>query len=417
GRSRKNMVAMHQNTDNTKTFFFRRYPALTLSILTFILIFILLKISDAILYQRALRLQGEAQKNEQKQPLWIFGPINRVIRLREQKPMMNGFVKPTQNYLSETENLEDKEYYLHTDNDGFIILPDSLAEADKIFFIGGSTTECLFVDEDIRFPAGVQKRLSEKGLKVKVYNAGVSGNNSLHNLNVLLNKILPYRPKAVVWMECVNDLNVLAYEGSYWNKNINKSLIMDTALIRQYNAQFPQKQTERPEGILKNIFPYLSLRYAILKNKFRAKQVPENVDEWAHVGQVSLTERRDSVKIQFKNTLKTFIEICKAWNIQPILMTQQNRLTANPEPKIAAALTALEKKGINYQDYHRLYVEMNEIIRQTAKNENVLLIDLDKEIPKTNEFIYDAVHVNNKGAQLATEIITKNLLLHLFKIN
>ena len=38
-----------------------------------------------------------------------------------------------------------------------------------------------------------------------------------------------------------------------------------------------------------------------------------------------------------------------------------------------------------------------------------MLIDLDKNIPKTEEYLYDSVHLNNTGSELAAIIITEHL--------
>lgn len=39
-----------------------------------------------------------------------------------------------------------------------------------------------------------------------------------------------------------------------------------------------------------------------------------------------------------------------------------------------------------------------------------MVIDLDKEIPHTKEFMYDIFHFNDNGSKLASEIISKKLL-------
>ena len=54
-------------------------------------------------------------------------------------------------------------------------------------------------------------------IKINTYSSGVSGNNSMHSINILLNKILPLDPQVVVMMHNWNDLIVLLYEGGYWN--------------------------------------------------------------------------------------------------------------------------------------------------------------------------------------------------------
>ena len=97
-----------------------------------------------------------------------------------------------------------------------------------IAFLGGSTTECIYVDEDNRFPYLAGRLLERQThLKVNSYNAGRSGNNTLHCLNILLNKVVNLKPDIVVLMENINDLAILMYEKTYWNTNPSRSPIQE----------------------------------------------------------------------------------------------------------------------------------------------------------------------------------------------
>lgn len=85
-------------------------------------------------------------------------------------------------------------------------------------------------------------------------------------------------------------------------------------------------------------------------------------------------------------------------------MTQFNRLKKD-DPFIRAAYDK-NPQPISYDDFVRLYETTNEIVRIVAKQEKVFLIDLDAQIPSSNEYIYDAVHLNSKGSELVANIIS-----------
>ena len=57
-----------------------------------------------------------------------------------------------------------------------------------------------------------------------------------------------------------------------------------------------------------------------------------------------------------------------------------------------------------------LYARFNQITREVAIQENVTLIDLDSLIPKTNEFLYDTIHLNQAGSILMGDLVSKKLL-------
>lgn len=297
---------------------------------------------------------------------------NRTIRLRELQPLLDLSIRPQKDYLINTENLVDKEYKFRTDTNGFILPNVSFNDAStSIFFIGGSTTECSYVTEDLRYPYLVGKILNDSiNEKINVFNSGVSGNHTYHAVDLLINKIIPLEPKYVVLMECINDWTTLLFEGTYWNQNPSRSLIVNPNSTLQINS-----------------------------------------DEWAHLRGKKLSWNEDKIVKEFKKAQLTFINICKANNIEPILMTQANRYNQFPDTKISNELkNKLEPFGLRYDDVKRINELINNQIRKNAIACNLLLIDLENMIPKSNLYMYDIVHYNDKGSILAAEIISKELI-------
>ena len=297
---------------------------------------------------------------------------SRNIRLRELKP--NHKVKKFPD--KKITNLEYKEYVLRTNQDG-IVEPAFVNENPdiQIFFLGGSTTECEYVDEELRFPYLAGRILQEKtGLKINSDNAAKSGNNSLHSIDILLNKLLPYKPDMVVMMHNVNDLSTLFYEGSYWNDN--KTIAPITCAKKDRDSQ--RKLSDQWSD-------------SIWYKKIIANQ----------------NEQEKLLKV-FRENLKIFISINKAKNITPVLMTQANRIEKDAE------FTMNRDADLDLV-YKNLYIRFNQAIRQVAREENVLLIDLAKKIPSDKKYIYDTIHLNNTGSALVAQEIANSLYPYLKK--
>ena len=87
-----------------------------------------------------------------------------------------------------------------------------------IAFLGGSTTECSAVQEELRFPALVSGLLAQQGLKVNTLNAARSGSTLHDTLNILLNHVIEDRPDIVVVMEASNDIGLLKKVESYQSR-------------------------------------------------------------------------------------------------------------------------------------------------------------------------------------------------------
>lgn len=323
----------------------------------------------------------------------------RHIRLREHSPMLDKTMSPISSDLKETDGLVDKPYAFATDEHGFI-KPSLIHQNPDLIvaFIGGSTTECMHVDVEKRFPYLTGKLLSSNKLKVNSINAGVSGNDSLNSINAYTNKILPLKPDIAVLMHNINDLSILLYEGSYWNHNKFRSPII--------------QEDKSVKAFLKTILPNT---YEFL---FRIKaNITGHVDEFS--AQRGSNKVIDQKRIQelFESNLKIFIEISKAKAIQPVLMTQANRFLVVPDANIADNAKSLESIGIKYTQYKALYDAMNESIRKVSKDNDVLLIDLAKEVPQTSKYMVDSVHFNDLGSELVARIIAEHLETLLAKSN
>jgi len=270
--------------------------------------------------------------------------VGRFIKLREHAPLTVRLERPSRNYISHIapNTVERKYYRIATDKNGFIGPSIIHTNPDlQIIFLGGSTTECLYMQEHERFPYLVGRQL-EAALhkKVNTYNGGVSANESMHSLNVLMNKVLPLKPQMVVLMHNINDLVVLRSQGTYWYPHSLKSHVQNAkTLLTRY--EFPATKHQATE---------------------------------------------QDLIAEFSMNLRTFIAVCRIRNIQPVLMTQANRVEQDD-----------------------LYHRFNEVILEVGKQENVVVIDLAKAIPKQPELIYDSYHYTAKGAALAADTISQQL--------
>ncbi len=270
-------------------------------------------------------------------------------------------------------------FLLRTDSNGFIFPVNYYENPDiKIVFLGGSTTECKYVDEKLRFPFLTGEIIENKtNLKATTINSGVCGSNTMHSVNLLLNKIIPLKPDYVVLMHNVNDWSTLGMEGTYWNENISLSLTY--------------KDHRRAWFIDEDEF-----------NDIRNKKPISNIHQ---------------MKLDYEKALKTFVAICKANDIEPILMTQAHRFVEFPDSGdivYKSFINALSEFNIKYDDVVLYQVEFNDIIRNVALETNTKLIDLDSQLSYADDYIYDLVHYNNEGSKKVAEIIAAYFCSFLF---
>ncbi len=329
----------------------------------------------------------------------------RSINLREFNPNQYAHVRPTNYYMSGVENLDQIDYVMDIDENGFISTgnPKSSNPEIKILFLGGSTTETMYVPEKQRFPSIVERTLREKlGKNVDVLNSGVSGNNSMHSLLILLSKGIPLKPTYAVLMHNYNDFAVLYKTESYWIAPSGRSLITDhnfhsESVSMSISYRFFKAMKD---FFVPNLYSYLGPRLLDIKPRdefqgFRKKEFQDlNLEEY---------------KNQFTSSLVSFIELSRVWNIKPILMTQANRINLK-DALFQKWFLENVREGITSTEFIELYQLSNQIIREIAKTHSVPLVDLDSLVPKTNEFIYDTAHFNEAGSKLVADFVSKEIL-------
>ena len=377
------------STLEAKSWFERNSKTTVLLVIMFILILIVVGLEKYFEYQN--------HKNQINADYHV-----RYIRLRESPPLMSTYTWPSKREMECSDGLEYKKYRFRVDRNGFIFPSEKHSTPDKsIVFLGGSTTECQFVQEEKRFPYLVGCLLEKKlGKKINSYNGGTSGDNSMHLLFCLMAKVLPLNPSAVVLMENINDLVMLLYDKSYYSENPTASIIVteDYSVIGLIRI------------LMKKLIPNLyqaALQFIDIR---RYVQRAMYGDEFAYITkgkQISEKEKSKIIK-EFKTNLQLFIDICKIKGISPVLMTMASRLKDNPDEVTLKEIKRL-RVDLSYQDFKELFDNMNEAIRSKANENGIMVIDLARQIPQDRDYIYDCVHFTDKGSVKAAEIISSNL--------
>ncbi len=301
-----------------------------------------------------------------------------VIKLRMHHPNTN------QVFSRSLVNPEQPHGQLRTDNRSYIIPSFQYKDPDAtIAFLGGSTTECSAVQEDLRFPALASQLLADRDLKVNTLNAARSGNALHDSINVFFNHVVQDRPDIVVLMHASNDIGVLAAQGDYRSRSGMSVTVQD---LSKWVLQMVSSRL------------YLGglLRQSLTSSVIRPSD-PQS--DWRN----DPSAGRNIPDAMFRERLRTFIHMARDFDIQPVVMTQ-------PFSDATNALTP------NWTD-EKAQNRFNALIRDVAKAEEVPLVDLVKylqeSVPQWNkpmEIFYDAIHVTDKGSTVYANHIAEQLL-------
>ena len=331
-------------------------------------------------------------------------PQGRVLTFREY-PVSGRFgampANPREVYPG---GLEQRRYWIDIDSNGFLVPSRMHARAAlEVVFLGGSTTEGLFVTPERRFPFRVGRMLEDSlGTSVNSYNGGRSGNVSRHAVLAFLGKVAPMRPKYVILMENINDLAVLTHIADYWSAASPRPFMKQPADAWREDGGL----VRRFKGALRVLLPN---RYGALGSAWtRATRGEKPVDEFAAVRGKEPPFDLAAAEATFQRGLETFVAVARIWRTTPVLMTQANRLTAQPDPEIAAVWGS-PLQGTSYAEFRHRYSRFNDVIRRVAKEQGVPLVDLDRDLTPDRLDMYDAVHYTDRGSERAAAVIARHL--------
>jgi hypothetical protein len=325
-----------------------------------------------------------------------YEEISRSVLLKERSPKMDIEIK----------DLDNNNTKFRTDNEGFLIGQNNIEnnESVDIIFFGGSTTECWSVKEDNRFPYLVSNLLINKnGDNIKTLNSGVSGNHSVHSFINFFAKGIKLKPKNIVILHSLNDINYLFRTKTYWEGPENLSVIQTVQNDSRGGVFIYLKKFK--DVVLPNT--WILLRSFIYHRIDKAFVEP---DEWAGTrgkSTYSLDELKLMIDENFSNSLLSFINVSRIWGIEPILMTQFNRYKID-DNEVRDEYNA-NLQPVSYDDFVELYKLGNDIVRKIAIKNNVQLIDLDKRIDPSSKYMYDSIHLNDNGSIKVAQIISEVL--------
>jgi len=315
--------------------------------------------------------------------------------------------------------------------DGLRGEPIPAGSAYRVLTVGGSTTECLYLDEAKTWPRQLQDRLSARGATNRAWvgNLGKSGLTSRNHV-LQLERQLPDCPKlaAVVMLVGCNDLLLrLAQDDGYrpFNFGTPEPEAYEALLYQSFNVLprqalpsgrfYQQTELQRLVGGLKRRFgkPPQDLSGKIYVTWREYRQHAPRVRE-------TLPDLKPALD-EYASNLGRLIELCRKHGARPLLVTQPALWRAGLSKTEEALLWMggvgdfMNQAGCEYYSVTALASAMeqyNEALRRVCREQSADCIDLAAALPKDTTVFYDDVHFNERGAQRVAEVIADYLARH-----
>ncbi len=329
----------------------------------------------------------------------------RYLILREWKPNTDYSMAATKSRHRDKAGGVQDVYMLSTDDNGFIEPAIRHKNADiNIVFLGASTTECMFVKPQNRFPYLAAKKLEDAlGLKINGINASRSGNSTMHSLLAFVGKVAPMKPNYVVLMHAINDIAVLAKYGSYWTDNKSVRLVLEKG----------RTIDEGVRVISNRLLPYSSRALRRAKKTIERQVRGLFSDARAEAGNIGQGREKAAWRRHgeaFESALRSFVSIARAWKVEPVLMTQV-LIRDRPKSTVEGDYITPDKlgrAGLDVKRFGHIHDYFNAIIRHVGKIEGVLVIDLASAREwRLSRDMYDTMHFTDAGSEVVAGLISE----------
>ncbi len=296
-----------------------------------------------------------------------------------------------------------------------------------VLAIGGSTTECLLLDEPETWP-GLLERAGETRFgagKVWVGNAGRSGHTSREHV-LQLERVLANVPRIdrVIVLVGVNDLSRRLSRGDEYPAAWRADPLLSAVAEREAFALRPlEREPQYPQNLaLYRVAKLLKLRWQSSGTRPDAFS-PHSYEVWRELRRHASRRRDalpdlDSALVEYRANLRALIEGARGRNVRVLFLTQPAIWRADLPADLERLLWMggvgdfQRTRGCEYYTVAALAEGMrryNAALMETCAAEGVECIDLAAAIPTDGSMFYDDVHFTEAGARRVAEAIAPHV--------
>jgi hypothetical protein len=282
--------------------------------------------------------------------------------------------------------------------------PKDFAKYLTIIAVGGSTTECALNSEGKTWEDLLKIKLTKDFKLLWLNNAGICGHSTFGHLVLMDNYIIKLKPKVVLFLVGINDVG--------------------SGDLNDYDAEHLGKVSFRSlKGIYKGLSGHseiLSLglnfyRYLLAKrglsadSKLNLKGMGQIEFDNKYCETFKLLHKQKYIP-NYENRLIKLVHISRQNGIEPVFITQPiifgDAIDSVTNVDLGKIRIDDTMNGKLFWNIMELY---NDSVRLVALRENVFIVDLAKQMPKSSLYFYDTEHYTNNGAEKVAEILYADL--------
>jgi hypothetical protein len=265
----------------------------------------------------------------------------------------------------------------------------------RIIIYGGSNVFDIWMPEDEDWPHKVDRILDDVGLpEVEIINGGVPGHASFDCTGRLWSEGHIFHPDYVVFCGAWND--------------IKKHFRSNEPLLRQMH---PYVEDGDPrlnyQGRVDRFLCEHSQLFVRLRQKYYDWKVKADLE--GEVVQRDGTfdfDLQEEALRQYKLNVQLFVDCAKDVGAVPVLMTEARLAVRADSNETSDA----QRRGRSADEtLLAAYERIEQILRDVARDKNVVLVDCSKELNGKREFFTDRVHLTERGSNELARLMAREI--------
>jgi hypothetical protein len=268
-----------------------------------------------------------------------------------------------------------------------------------IVTVGGSTTECHFLDDGRTWPFLLGGLLADSFRNCWLNNAGLDGHSTYGHTVLLNDHIKKLRPSVVLLLTGINEVET---DGPSFHDKLNtRGAYPDFRHYIFENSEVLNLCLNLARGWRAQKFNNTTNSMLVLDN--RRQKLPEPV-----------IARRLAAQgpwlAGYRDRLSKLADTCTRHGILPVFITQPNQFGPGIDPVTGTDLELFPlEDSLNGGLMWKMLEEYNDVIRSVCREKGLALIDLARLMPRNSLYYYDMSHFTNQGAEKVAALINKDL--------
>jgi len=280
--------------------------------------------------------------------------------------------------------------------------PDDWDRYETYITIGGSTTQCFYLDASRPWPSQLQSMLRTQNPKCWVGNGGLDGQSSRSHL-IFMREVIPkLKPDNVLILMGINDLGL-----SMTAERLRDSRKFDepSLSLRLFGASrllqilYVWKRILLDDDVV--VVDKAGHRVFNPVSMAEPETVPEDLKSFL------------SLLPEYRKNIENMIEISKQVGSRLIFMTQPMLFEDTPywRGQAGSFYWIKDLKGnMSAATYSRLLDQYNETLKDVCRQRDIEVIDVAAELPHEDSCFYDSVHMTDLGAERTARIVFNHLM-------